>query len=205
MIRALVFDVDGVLVHPWRFRDLLASQHAISPEMTAPFFKGPFRDCVLGRAELHSVLPPFLETWGWDGSLERFVETWLTVENAPDLAVLEQFDELRAQGLRCFAASVQERVRGRYLTRDMGFGARFDGLFFSYELGLVKPQVEFFREVASRIAEPPGSLLFFDDAQRNVEAARLAGWRAEPYVDAAKLRSDLERHLGPGIARSTGS
>ena len=56
MVQAVLFDVDGVLVHRWRFRSALARDHGITPNMTAPFFKGPFVRCVEGhRAVAHRL------------------------------------------------------------------------------------------------------------------------------------------------------
>lgn len=39
MVRAILFDVDGVLVHPWRFRSTLARDYGITEAMTATFFR----------------------------------------------------------------------------------------------------------------------------------------------------------------------
>ena len=38
-IEAVVFDLDGVLIPPWRFRNLLRDRFAIPPERTAAFFR----------------------------------------------------------------------------------------------------------------------------------------------------------------------
>ncbi len=52
-IRAVLFDADGVIVHPYRFRAWLEREHAITPAMTAPFFNGVFsRECLVGQADL---------------------------------------------------------------------------------------------------------------------------------------------------------
>lgn len=46
-LRAILFDADGVIIHPYRFRAWLEREHAISPAMTAPFFAGVFsRRCL---------------------------------------------------------------------------------------------------------------------------------------------------------------
>ena len=76
-IEALVLDADGVVIFPWRFAEYLAREHGITREMTAPFFRGVFEDCLLGRAGLKEVLPPYLEAWGWRGSVDEFVAAWL--------------------------------------------------------------------------------------------------------------------------------
>src|SRR4030095_15267844 len=102
VIQAVLFDVDGVLVHPWRFRATLARDHGITPDMTAPFFRGPFLQCVQGQADVLEVLPTFLTSWGWPGSAEDFVARWLSVENAQDEAVLGAVADTRRSGVPCF-------------------------------------------------------------------------------------------------------
>src|SRR5262249_36309452 len=129
VVHAVLFDVDGVLVHPWRFRAALARDHGITPEMTAPFFTGPFLDCIRGRPDVMDVLPPFLRSWGWGGSAADFVGAWLSVENAPNEAVLSVVADLRRCAVPCFVASTQERHRARYLATAMRFNQLFDGLF----------------------------------------------------------------------------
>jgi putative hydrolase of the HAD superfamily len=191
-IRAVFFDVDGVLVRPWGFRDLLIREHGITPEQTAPFFRGPFLECVEGRADLREILPPWLLEWGWKGDVASFVDAWFSVENDPDEAVLEIAARVRAAGLRCFAASTQERHRAAYLANEMGFAGRFERLLFSCDVGVRKPHVEFFREVARRVGLPPGALLLIDDTPANVQGARHAGWQAEAFTTADALVRSLQ-------------
>jgi putative hydrolase of the HAD superfamily len=192
----VLFDVDGVLVHPWRFRNYLAREHGIQPEATRSFFQGPFTRCVLGESDLYEVLGPFLEVWGWPGSLPSFIETWFAEENAPNTAVLDYVDALRTRGIRCHVASTQERHRARFLSRDMGFARRFDSLLFSCDLGAAKPDPEYFRRACRRLKRPPAELLLVDDAAGNVEAARAEGWQAVLYTGPESLEevsAELER------------
>ena len=162
--------------------------------MTASFFTGPFIRCIEGQADVLEVLPPFLASWGWSGSAADFVETWLSVENAPDEAVLGVVADIRRCGVPCFVASTQERRRARYLAVEMRFDQLFDGLFFSCDIGVGKPNEGFFKAVAHRLGRPGEELLFIDDAMVNVEAARAAGWLAELFRSADGLRSDVARY-----------
>jgi len=74
----VLFDVDGVLVYPpFRFRHYLESKHGITPEMTAPFFRGRFMECVIGQAELGNELGVYLGHWGWRGTPSNFIKLWL--------------------------------------------------------------------------------------------------------------------------------
>jgi putative hydrolase of the HAD superfamily len=153
----------------------LAREHRITPDMTASFFKGPFLRCVQGQADVLDVLPTFLASWGWPGSAADFVARWLSVENAPDDAVLGVVADIRRSGVPCFVASTQERRRAQYLAVEMRLDQLFDGLFFSCDVGVEKPHEEFFEAVAHRLGRSGTELLFFDDALANVEGARAAG------------------------------
>jgi putative hydrolase of the HAD superfamily len=202
-VRAVLFDLDGVVVHPWGFRDELAREHGITPDMTAGFFKGPFLECLEGRVDLLDALAPFLTGWGWGGDASSFVDRWLAADDTPNDDVIAVVRAVRQGGLPCFAAAKQERVRARYLEREMGFATLFDGLFFSCDLGVMKPRPEFYTTVASRLALSPAELLFFDDTPENVAAARAAGWRAELFTSVDQLRADVRRHTNLRIDEST--
>ena len=201
MVSALLFDVDGVLVHPWRFRSTLERNHGITPAMTMPFFRGPFVACMEGRADVLDLLPEYLTSWGWTGSPSDFMDTWLAAENAPDEAVLSIVKEIRESGVPCFVASSQERRRAQYLSHEMNFSHLFDGQFYSCDIGLAKPAEGYFRAVAHLLGRSGPELLFFDDALANVEGARAAGWSAEHFTNPEELRGQLAQYLGPLLDR----
>ncbi len=70
----------------------------------------------------------------------------------------------------------------------------FDHRFLSFQLGAVKPDAELFDAVAERLPVPPGSVLFVDDNQINVDGARSCGFRAERAQGPAEARAVLETY-----------
>ncbi len=73
-----------------------------------------------------------------------------------------------------------------------GFLAKFRRLVLSYEVGHAKPARQMF-ERAIGLCAPGSRMIYFDDVAEFVSAARACGLPAEQFVDAAKLRRDLER------------
>jgi putative hydrolase of the HAD superfamily len=67
--------------------------------------------------------------------------------------------------------------------------------FFSSELSMAKPDPRIYEVVTARLGVEPGAVVFFDDRQVNIEAARAAGWRAELWTSADVVQQTL-RELG---------
>lgn len=197
-IRAIVFDLDGVVVFPWGFANYLEREHGIMRAQTAEFFAGPFNQCIKGKADVKAILPPYLETWRWPGTLDEFVEKWLVTENLPDERLLAEIARLRKAGLRCALGTNQEYNRAEYIRKDMGFEKYFDELFFSCEIGYMKPELEYFYHAAKVLDFAPGEILFIDNEDKYVNAARQAGWQARLYTTYEELidSGELSRLLG---------
>lgn len=67
--------------------------------------------------------------------------------------------------------------------------------FASHILGVAKPDPRVFTAVSAATGAAPHRILFFDDIEAYVEAARAAAWQAE-HIDASQdTPSQLLRHL----------
>ncbi len=190
----VLFDIDGVLLDRFLFRDHLRTEYGIDPETTSPFFQTRYSLCARGEADLLEELPPFLDSLGWAGSPEDFVGLWFSIENAPKEDTLNFVADLRSAGTACHVASNQELHRARYLTEVMGLQHLFDRLFFSWHLGVQKPDPAYFAGIEEALARDGGDLLFVDDLVANVEAAKSCGWNAVHFVDVHSL-DDVTRML----------
>ncbi len=65
----------------------------------------------------------------------------------------------------------------------------------SQDLGLIKPDPAIYAEAARRLEASPQELIFFDDLEANVEAAREAGWRAHRIDHAGHPADQMTRLL----------
>ena len=72
---------------------------------------------------------------------------------------------------------------------------RFDHVFMSFQLGLIKPDVEVFGHVAEELAIDPQQILFLDDNIINVDGATAAGFRAERVRGVAEARAAVDRAI----------
>jgi putative hydrolase of the HAD superfamily len=72
---------------------------------------------------------------------------------------------------------------------------RFDHVFTSFQLGLIKPDVEVFHHVVEALGCEPEQVFFVDDNTINVEGARRAGLHAQQVRGVAEARAALDRAL----------
>lgn len=184
MIKAVLFDVDGVLSAHEPFSKRLARDHGIMTDSTAPFLRGPFRDCLAGKADLKEQLSLYLPQWNWQKTVDDFLNYWFTSEHNPNQPLLQVAQQLRQHGITCYLATNQERYRTEYILHQMNFASQFDGAFSSAYIGYMKPQVEFFHHILYKLEHlEAGEILFWDDTLENITTAREVGLHAEHYSD----------------------
>ncbi|KYH44282.1 HAD family hydrolase [Branchiibius sp. NY16-3462-2] len=173
-IAAVLWDADGVLQH--HRGDWVAKMRAIGgdhlPEALwnaeGPSLRGdePFTDGIRRALAKLQLSPHFT----------AIVDTWTHVDVDP--AAFALVDRVRAAGTLCALASNQHDERRRHMVENMGYAEHFDRLYFSSDLRVAKPEPRFFETIATDLDLPAGDLLFIDDLEMNVQAAREVGLHA---------------------------
>lgn len=136
---------------------------------------------------------------------EQFADKYIEETNLPIKRneFLNAFTQL-PKGLYPDAHRLIERCRDRYfiaclsntnalhwqrLTHEMGIGGMFDQHFASHLTGKLKPDRESFEHVLQSLNCDPSAILFLDDNEMNVKAARSVGiiaYRTEGVQEAEK-------------------
>jgi putative hydrolase of the HAD superfamily len=194
VIKVVLFDVDGVLANGEPFSRCLERDYGITQQIVRPFFQGCFRECLVGNADLKEELAPLLPEWGWQGSVDDFLEYWFRSEHNINEPLMQEVQRLRQHGMRCYIATDQEKYRTAYLLEHMGFADAFDGIFSSAHIGYIKHDTRFFQSVLQALQGiNTDEILFWDDTPGKVETARNAGLQAEVYHDFADFTEKMER------------
>ena len=203
----VVFDVGGVLVRiarSWAEAHRLAGLTRKAP--TDPAFASTLTE--LGERMDGSLSGPqfFARVAAASGGIykpddvRRISDVFLRGEYP---RVGDVFDRLEARGVESAILSNTNDAHWARLASD-DENAEFPSvrratyLFPSHLLGLVKPDPRIYRAVEEATGRTATQILFFDDLQANVAAARAAGWTAE-RIDhtgdpAAQLLASLHRH-----------
>lgn len=197
-IRALMVDVDGVLVHGrpadgLRWDTDLQADLGIHPDdlLRVLFHADDWRDIVIGRRDLKDALERALPQVAPNVPVQTFLDYWFAMDARINESLLAELRELRAKGLVLHLATNQEHHRARYLMNDLGIAAHVDGIFYSAALGCRKPDREFFEQVTAALGFTPAEIAFIDDAEQNVDAARRHGWRAMHWTGYRSLSEEM--------------
>ena len=195
-IKVVLFDADGVMINGEMFSEHLERDFGVSKDIIAPFFKGPFRDCIIGNADLKEIILPYLKEWNWEGTVDEFLTYWFKSEHNIDMNLVKYISKLRDKGIKCYLVTNQEKYRVEYMLKEMDFQNVFDKIYASAHLGHRKPAQEFYEKMYADLGNvQKDEILFWDDNEENIEQARIFGINAELYKNFEKFEGKMNEYI----------
>ena len=193
MIETIIFDLGGVLVHldwdrvfaPLEQRSKHSAEFVRSEILNGPIVVDSMKGSI-GPYEFHRTMCEKLEI---DISYEDFIDIWNRLLGSND-EIAPLVEELKPDHALVLGSNT-DRIHFSYSTRHFPVLRLFERYFLSYEMGVVKPDPEFFQKILDALAVSPESCLFVDDRPENVASARDVGITALRFEGCQKLRQDL--------------
>ncbi|MEQ8858178.1 MAG: HAD hydrolase-like protein [Pseudomonadales bacterium] len=183
-IQAVLLDADGVVQLPKpNWRESL-ERLCGDPDQTEHFLAEIFaaeKPCLTGSTDFEPALAAILRRWRSSMPIEDALHIWTQIEPSSEMLGLAK--GLRSCGVAVALATNQQAHRARFMTEALSYAGHFDHLLYSCELGHSKPNPEYFSSALAKI------MLFIDDHEANVSAARQCGLQAEVF------------HLSEGVER----
>ncbi|MGI9569019.1 MAG: HAD family hydrolase [Desulfobulbia bacterium] len=177
MIKAVCFDLDGVFFTEHSFRN----------------FKTRISDCTNHRDSIDDVFHSSMmsdfktnlitETTYWD-YVRHTLEVTLTNEEifrmlresyAVNSYVKRYVCQLREAGYTTCLCSNNFITRIRELEEEFAFLKHFDTKIFSYDIGVLKPNVNIFKALVEQCGVDASELVYSDDSESNLSAAKELG------------------------------
>jgi putative hydrolase of the HAD superfamily len=198
----IVFDFAGVLFHwnPLRLVQRELPQHAPDAASSATVvqqifegYGGDWGDFDRGTIDASSLVSRIAARTGLQPSEVQAVVEAVPAELSPIDDSVALLARLHERGVRqCFLSNMPAPFAA-HLERSHAFMRWFDGGIFSSRVHLTKPDPAIFALAAERFGVPAQDLVFIDDHDANVAAARGAGWRSIRFTGAAACATRLER------------
>jgi putative hydrolase of the HAD superfamily len=123
--------------------------------------------------------------------LEQFKACMLS-QSAPFPETIELAQELARTGrYRLMTINNESAELNRYRLERFGLRDIFITFFSSCWVGVLKPALRIYEVALAMSQADPGSSVFIDDRERNLEPARTLGMQTIRFTDALRLRQDL--------------
>jgi epoxide hydrolase-like predicted phosphatase len=192
MIKAIIFDVGGVLVHnPWpAMRDHYTSHLNVDQErfqnaydeIVEEWQKGSmpekeFWEKMCKRLEI--AMPESEDVWK-KGFLHAYKE---------NDQVFELIRTLKLQGFQIGLLSNTETSVMEFLIEKKY--EHFDVFVFSCDVGMVKPYTDIYLHTVEKMGIKPSEAIFVDDKQENVDGAKAIGMKGITFMNAKQLEDTL--------------
>lgn len=120
--------------------------------------------------------------------IDADLRSWTNVDERMVALVHELADGGRTLGL---LSNIIADLVPRFEARHGSWLSRFDALTYSCAIGVAKPDPRAYRICAERLGVKPADVLFIDDTERNVLAARETGMAAEVFTGPDQIRALL--------------
>jgi epoxide hydrolase-like predicted phosphatase len=128
---------------------------------------------------------------GVEAAREMVFEGWAS---QPDEALAAFVTGLRAVGTTVAALTNNTSTEAQLLARPE-LARLFDLAISSADAGLCKPDAALYRHAEARLGAAGDALVFVDDVEVNVEAARALGWRGVWFRSTDQAIADIEATL----------
>ena len=193
-IEAVVFDIGKVLVE-WDlaliYRDLIPDpaerdwfvSHVVTPEWHFQHDAG---------RPLAEIVPERIAAWPeHEALIRRYASHFGESIPGPVPGTAALVEALDANGVPLFAITNFGAEFWPDFAPRFPVLQRFRDIVISGVEQMAKPDPAIFALAEARFGRPGAAMLFIDDNQHNVAAARASGWKAHHFQTAAGLEADL--------------
>jgi epoxide hydrolase-like predicted phosphatase len=197
-IKAVVFDIGGVLeITPnTGMTEKWETRLHLKPGQMNEWMKDVWRDGALGRCTEEQVLQSLREIVGmnqaqvdafWDDLWEQYLGTL----NVP---LATYFSGLRPRYQTAILSNSFVGARSRE-QESYHFADMTDLIIYSHEVGMAKPDRRIFELTCERLGLQPEEIIFLDDVEQHIVAARAIGIQAIQFRETAQAIADIQACL----------
>ena len=187
MIRNIVFDLGGVImticqeeaIKRFKSIGLKNVEDYLNPYTQTDIFG----DIEEGKISAEQFREKLSELIGKEVTYEECKFAWLGYRQDVPLRNLDILRKLKAQGYKLILLSntnpfmMSWGLSGEFDGNGNSLESYFDSLYLSYKLGVMKPNKKIFQYIIDNEKIQPSESLFIDDGERNINTARLLGFK----------------------------
>jgi len=197
IIRYLLFDLGGVLyeINPAALLNSLINLSAAKEVLRKISFDelaqmDIFTDFEKGRLEPNQFRAMVCNTFKLQHHSSAFDEAWNSILIKPYTDILEFAAKQSGKYQICLLSNTNEIHYNHFYPKCREYLDKFHSCFYSFRLGLRKPDMSIFRHILDTLNVPPEEILFIDDTISNIVSAEGTGMQTY-YFDYNKNKHIL--------------
>ena len=195
MLKAVIFDLNGIFLQSPKLSDRFAKDFGITGDVFMPELSRIMEEVRKPNAEpAFSYWKPVLESWEVNLSEQEFWDYWFKAEITTDKMVAFA-KSLREKGIKVFILSNNFKERADYYRHYAWIHDAVDKVYFSWQTGFVKPDVHAWQTILTENNLNPEDCIYFDDQQKNLDASESVGIKAFMFTNEAELERIVNEHL----------
>jgi epoxide hydrolase-like predicted phosphatase len=199
-IKAVVFDLGGVLestietgLHAkWEARLQLEPGKLFEPL----FSSGLALDATVGKVSEEEFVQKFSEVYGINQIQVQELRNDVWEQYQLNVELAEFFRKQRPRYKTAILSNAMPGARRRE-SEQFHFDEMTDLIIYSYEEHVAKPDQRIFEITCERLNVEPEEVIFLDDVEANVAAAREFGIHAILFQNTAQAIADIQACLQP--------
>ena len=191
MIKNIIFDIGGIM-----FDDSVQNISNILNEDASDLYKKAFsksfKNCLLGNQEVSD----YIETFKDDKDYEK-IKYILSKDNLHISCPLmkDNFDyisKLRDKDYNLYILSNITKESYEYIQSTIDIDKVFKGGVYSYQEKLLKPDRKIYEMIVNRYNLNKDETMFFDDKQKNIDAACEFGFKGVLFRTIEDIENNLK-------------
>jgi len=193
MIRAVVFDLNGVFLESRYLTDRLKEDFGIPIDESIKVLKACMSIVRLDpKVKVYTFWKSLLDKYHVDIDEEKFLEYWFSGESLV-YDLIDLCKELREKSIKVYILSNNFKERTEYYRNNFPeIFENVDNAFFSWETGNVKSNIDTYTRLLKKIDINGEDVIFFDDSQNNIDLAKKVGIKGYVFEDKEGMQEILE-------------
>lgn len=192
-IKAIIFDLNGILINSTPLSQRVEEKFGINRDSFYQEFEKYLKITRNSNDHNLSLWQPIADLLKI--SVNEFLDFWFSGESI-NFEMLNYIKELKSNGYKIFILSNNLKERTEYYRQHFSeLFAIFDGSYFSWETGFVKPDPKAFQNILDQHQLSAQNCIYFDDSSTSVQAAINLGIHARVFEDLLSTKKFINETI----------
>ncbi len=195
MIKAIIFDLNGVFIHSLKLSERFEKDFNIPVAKFLPKLSEIMDKVRRPNAnKAFTYWQPQLKEWGINLSETEFWDYWFKAEK-PSEEMIDLARRLKEKKIKIITLSNNFKERAEYYGHYPWIHEAVDKVYFSWQTGFVKPDPRAWTSVLEENYLKAEECLYFDDQQKNLKAAESVGIKSFMFTSAEDVSKSIDSYI----------